>query len=223
MAGHHLMVRRLAFQNPSDPKNRVAMNRAKFTARGQITVPAEERRRLHHVPGDKVLFVEKPSGEVVAAKARLAALAQARDAFAGAATDVGVSDEDDVQALVDDMRDRGVWPESSLTPMSSAGAAPPGHCWRHHRASPGSAGSAYGLPRSPPPPRLSRHGCSSAPTSNHRVDASVAGKRHRNGRVLIVGRARRSGVNAFHWQALPCRSQLAHDRAGQAPASENSG
>jgi len=114
------MVRRLAFQNPSDPKNRVAMNRAKFTARGQITVPAEERRRLHHVPGDKVLFVEKPSGEVVAAKARLAALAQARDAFAGAATDVGVSDEDDVQALVDDMRDRGVWPESSLTPMSSA-------------------------------------------------------------------------------------------------------
>ncbi len=82
------------------------MNLAKLSANGQITVPAEVRRRLHLVPGDKVLFVEKPNGEVVVSKAGLAALAQAQVAFAGAAADFGVSDDDGVQGLVDDVRGR---------------------------------------------------------------------------------------------------------------------
>lgn len=79
------------------------MNLAKLSANGQITVPAEVRRRLRLVPGDKVLFVEKPNGEVVVAKA---ALAGAQESFAGAADDFGVSDEEDVQALVDEVRGR---------------------------------------------------------------------------------------------------------------------
>lgn len=82
------------------------MNLAKLSANGQITVPAEVRRRLHLVPGDKVLFLERPNGEVVVAKAGLTALAQAQAAFAGVAGDFGVSDEDDVQGLVDDVRGR---------------------------------------------------------------------------------------------------------------------
>ncbi|WP_397219780.1 AbrB/MazE/SpoVT family DNA-binding domain-containing protein [Nocardioides sp. AE5] len=45
------------------------MNLAKLSANGQITVPVEVRRRLRLVPGDKVLFVEKPNGEVVVANA----------------------------------------------------------------------------------------------------------------------------------------------------------
>jgi hypothetical protein len=53
-----------------------------------------------------VLFVEKPNGEVVVAKAGLAALAQAQAAFADAAEDFGVSDDSEVQALVDDVRGR---------------------------------------------------------------------------------------------------------------------
>jgi AbrB family looped-hinge helix DNA binding protein len=32
------------------------------------SLPAEVRRRLHLAPGDKVLFVEKPNGEVVVAR-----------------------------------------------------------------------------------------------------------------------------------------------------------
>jgi AbrB family looped-hinge helix DNA binding protein len=80
------------------------VNLAKLSANGQITVPAEVRRRLHLVPGDKVLFLERPNGEVVVAKAGLAALAQAQDAFAGAAADFGIADEDGVQSLVDDVR-----------------------------------------------------------------------------------------------------------------------
>lgn len=82
------------------------MNLAKLSANGQITVPAEVRRRLHLVPGDKVLFVEKANGEVVVTKAELAALVQAQEAFAGAAADFGVLDEDDIQELVDDLRGR---------------------------------------------------------------------------------------------------------------------
>ena len=89
-----------------DLKNRVVMNLAKLSANGQITVPVEVRRRLHLVPGDKVLFVEKPNGEVVVAKAGLAALAQAQAAFADAAVDFGVSDDSEIQALVDDVRGR---------------------------------------------------------------------------------------------------------------------
>ena len=82
------------------------MNLAKLSANGQITVPVEVRRHLHLVPGDKVLFVEKPNGEVVVAKAVLSALGQARVAFGGAAEDFGVRDEGEVQALVDDIRGR---------------------------------------------------------------------------------------------------------------------
>ena len=82
------------------------MNLAKLSANGQITVPIEVRRRLHLVPGDKVLFVEKPNGEVIVAKAELAALAQAQASFAGAAGDFGVADEDEVQILVDAERGR---------------------------------------------------------------------------------------------------------------------
>lgn len=80
------------------------MNLAKVSANGQVTVPVEVRRRLHLVPGDKVLFLEKENGEVVVVKAGLAALSQAQEAFAGAAEDFGVADEEDVQALVDEMR-----------------------------------------------------------------------------------------------------------------------
>lgn len=83
------------------------MNLAKLSANGQITVPVEVRRRLRLVPGDKVLFIEKPNGEVVVANAALSALVDAQQAFAGAAGDFGVTDEQDVQALVDDVRDPG--------------------------------------------------------------------------------------------------------------------
>jgi antitoxin PrlF len=96
----------LKLKDSLDLKNRAFMNLAKLSANGQITVPAEVRRRLHLVPGDKLLFLEKPNGEVVVAKAGLTALAQAQEAFADAAMDFGVSDEDGVQALVDDARGR---------------------------------------------------------------------------------------------------------------------
>ncbi|HMS75751.1 AbrB/MazE/SpoVT family DNA-binding domain-containing protein [Gordonia sp. (in: high G+C Gram-positive bacteria)] len=82
------------------------MNLAKLSANGQITVPVEVRRRLRLVPGDKVLFLEKPNGEVVVAKAGVAAFAEAQSAFAGAAADFGVADETDVDVLIAEARGR---------------------------------------------------------------------------------------------------------------------
>ena len=80
------------------------MNLAKISANGQITVPVEIRRLLGLKSGDKILFLQKRDGEVVISNASSKAIRKAQAAFAGAAEDMGVSDEDDVQALLDEMR-----------------------------------------------------------------------------------------------------------------------
>ena len=80
------------------------MNLAKLSANGQITVPAEIRRLLGLKSGDKLLFFQNRDGEVVVSNASARAIRRAQAAFAGAAEAMGVSDEEDVQALVDEMR-----------------------------------------------------------------------------------------------------------------------
>lgn len=80
------------------------MNLAKISANGQITVPAEIRRLLGLKSGDKILFFQKPSGEVVINNASAQAIYKAQKAFEGVAEQMGVYNEDDVQALVDEVR-----------------------------------------------------------------------------------------------------------------------
>ena len=80
------------------------MNLAKLSANGQIPVPVEVRRQLGLKSGDKVLFFQKQNGEIVISNASAAALQKAQAAFAGAAEALGVADEEDVQALVDEVR-----------------------------------------------------------------------------------------------------------------------
>ena len=79
------------------------MNLAKISANGQITVPVEIRRQLGLKSGDKILFFQKQNGEIVVSNASAAAI-RAQAAFAGAAEELGVSSEDDIQALVDEVR-----------------------------------------------------------------------------------------------------------------------
>jgi len=79
------------------------MNLAKISANGQVTVPVEIRRKLRLKEGDKLLFVER-GGEVVINNASATAIIQAQAAFAGAAQDFGVANDDDVQKLVDEVR-----------------------------------------------------------------------------------------------------------------------
>ena len=78
------------------------MNLAKISSNGQITVPVEIRRLLGLKSGDKVLFFQNNNGEIVINNASAKAIYKA--AFEGAAEKMGVSNEDDVQALVDEMR-----------------------------------------------------------------------------------------------------------------------
>ena len=80
------------------------MNLAKISANGQITVPVEIRRQLGLKAGDKILFLQKQNGEIVVSNASAAAIRKAQAAFAGAAEAMGVSSEDDIQALVDEVR-----------------------------------------------------------------------------------------------------------------------
>ena len=80
------------------------MNLAKVSANGQITVPAEIRRLLGLKSGDKILFFQNPNGEVVINNASAQAIYKAQKAFEGVAEQMGVENEDDVQALVNEVR-----------------------------------------------------------------------------------------------------------------------
>lgn len=71
---------------------------------GQITVPIEIRRLLGLKSGDKILFIQKQDGEIVVSNASSKSILKAQTAFAGAAEIMGVYDENDVQALVDETR-----------------------------------------------------------------------------------------------------------------------
>lgn len=82
------------------------MNLAKISANGQITVPVEIRRLLGLKSGDKILFFQKQDGEVVVCNASAQAIRRAQVAFSGAAETMGISGEDDIQALVDEVRYR---------------------------------------------------------------------------------------------------------------------
>lgn len=80
------------------------MNLAKVSANGQITVPAEIRRLLGLRSGDKILFFQNSNGEVVINNASAQAIYKAQKAFEGVAEQMGVENEEDVQALVDEIR-----------------------------------------------------------------------------------------------------------------------
>ena len=79
------------------------MNPAKVSANGQVTVPAEIRRKLRLKQGDKLLFIER-NGEIVINNASATAIVRAQNAFAGAAQDFGAATDEDVQHLVDSVR-----------------------------------------------------------------------------------------------------------------------
>lgn len=82
------------------------MNLAKVSANGQITVPVEIRRSLNLKEGDKVLFFQRENGDVVIDNASATALYKVQNAMLNAAEEAGLYDEDDVQALVDKLRNK---------------------------------------------------------------------------------------------------------------------
>ncbi|AGL00389.1 AbrB/MazE/SpoVT family DNA-binding domain-containing protein [Desulfoscipio gibsoniae] len=80
------------------------MNLAKVSANGQITVPVEIRRKLMLKEGDKILFIERENGEIVINNASATAILKAQKAFKDVAEAIGIKNQDEVQALVDEVR-----------------------------------------------------------------------------------------------------------------------
>lgn len=80
------------------------MNIAKIADNGQITVPAEIRRILGLKSGDKILFSQNLTGEIVINNASAQSIYKAQQSFDGVAAHLNVQDEDDVQKLVDEVR-----------------------------------------------------------------------------------------------------------------------
>ena len=83
------------------------MNLARVSSNGQVTVPIEIRRLLGLKAGDKILFFQKSSGEIVMTNASANAVLKAQEAFAGVAEELKIKNEEDVQALVDELRRKG--------------------------------------------------------------------------------------------------------------------
>ena len=85
------------------------MELAKITMRGQITIPVAIRKRLGVKDGDKVVFIEE-NGRVIVENAAMVALRTAQTAFVGEAARLGLKNEQDVVALVKEVRSE-VWEE----------------------------------------------------------------------------------------------------------------
>jgi AbrB family looped-hinge helix DNA binding protein len=72
------------------------MNLAKVSVNGQVTVPIEVRKALRLKTGDKLLFLNRPNGEVVIANASVNAIKNAQKAFSGTAEATGFKNDEDV-------------------------------------------------------------------------------------------------------------------------------
>ena len=80
------------------------MNLAKISVDGQITVPVEIRQLLGLKSRDKILFFHKHDGEIVVSNASSKAIRKAQVAFVGSAEEIGLSSEDDIQAMVNEVQ-----------------------------------------------------------------------------------------------------------------------
>ena len=81
------------------------MELAKVTAKGQVTIPIEIRKKLGIKNGDKILFVEE-SGRIYMMNTTMDALREAQRAIAGEAERLGLKD-DDVMTMIKEL-----WEES---------------------------------------------------------------------------------------------------------------
>lgn len=83
------------------------MELAKVTSKGQVTIPIEIRKKLGVKNGDKVLFVEE-SGRIYMMNSSMNALREAQRVFEGEAERLGLKDDDDVMAMIKELREESV-------------------------------------------------------------------------------------------------------------------
>jgi len=80
---------------------------ARISVKGQVTIPIEIRKKLSLKDGDKVVFMEK-KGEIVLMNSNRLAFEEFQDEMAGEADKAGLSSEQDVVDLVNEVR-RKMW------------------------------------------------------------------------------------------------------------------
>jgi antitoxin PrlF len=81
----------------------VEMSVAKVTSQGQITIPADIRKKLGIQPGSKVVFIQD-GDRVMITNATMEAFEQMQKAFASDAERLGLKDEQDAVDLVKQVR-----------------------------------------------------------------------------------------------------------------------
>lgn len=79
------------------------MEVAKVSVNGQVTLPIELRRKLGINAGDKVAFIQDGDKYIIV-NSSLLAVKEAQQAFAGEAERIGLKNEDDVVALIREVR-----------------------------------------------------------------------------------------------------------------------
>ena len=84
------------------------MNLAKISKNCQITVPVEIREHLGLKPGDKILFYISEDGKVTISNASISAIEKAQIAFKNAAKAMNIESEEDIQALIDKIRNNNI-------------------------------------------------------------------------------------------------------------------
>lgn len=83
------------------------MDLAKVTSKGQVTIPVEIRKKLGIKDGDKLLFMED-GGRIYVMNSSMAALKEAQASFTGEAERAGLHNDDDIIALIKEMRQESV-------------------------------------------------------------------------------------------------------------------
>jgi len=73
------------------------MNLAKVSSNGQITVPIDIRRKLNIKEGDRIIFLEKPNGEIVLQNSSVIAIQQAQSKLG----DIQLSEDEILQDVMD--------------------------------------------------------------------------------------------------------------------------
>src|SRR5690554_5037662 len=95
-----------AYNKSKNRRNNI-MEISRISSKGQVTIPIDIRKRLNLKEGDKVIFVEEDD-RVFIANASLVALKRMEKVMEGKAEKAGIRNEDDVVALVKEVR-RELW------------------------------------------------------------------------------------------------------------------
>jgi AbrB family looped-hinge helix DNA binding protein len=86
---------------------------ARITAKGQITIPLEIRKKLNLKGGDKIIFFEEGNGRIFFENPDLLAFNRIQDVMRGAAKDAGFKNEQELQDFATEVRQE-MWKKQSV-------------------------------------------------------------------------------------------------------------